>query len=73
MATLTGPVARRIAPLVASGRVPCASCGELIKSGEPWHLDHDDLDQSKYLGVSHVHYNCRTSAHRVERKVSLEW
>jgi hypothetical protein len=66
----TGHIARRrrLAPFVATGAVPCARCGELIERGEKWHLDHDDLDRSKYLGASHARCNCATSTHRAERE-----
>ena len=46
-------------PEVAAGTVRCARCGELIRSGEPWHLDHSD-DRRGYLGPSHA--SCNTSA-----------
>jgi hypothetical protein len=39
-------------PLVQAGQVSCARCGNPIKPGEPWHLDHDD-DRRRYLGPSH--------------------
>lgn len=37
---------------VAGGRVHCARCGQLIRGGQPWDLDHRD-DRSGYLGPSH--------------------
>ncbi|HEX7429712.1 MAG TPA: hypothetical protein VF328_23045, partial [Mycobacterium sp.] len=43
----------RIAPQVAAGQATCARCGQPIHPAERWHLDHHDLDRSRYLGVSH--------------------
>lgn len=40
------------APQVATGAVNCARCGEPIRPGQPWHLDHSD-NRSKYIGPSH--------------------
>jgi hypothetical protein len=45
---------------VQAGLINCARCGQRIKQGEPWHLDHDDTDRGKYLGPSHAF--CNTSA-----------
>lgn len=45
---------------VQAGLVDCARCGNRIKQGEPWHLDHNDADRGKYLGPSHAF--CNTSA-----------
>lgn len=50
---------RRWAPKVALGRVDCSRCGERIRPGEPWHLDHDSTDRSRYLGPSHESCNAR--------------
>jgi hypothetical protein len=60
-------------PLVASGCVRCARCGELIEPGEPWDLGHSDIDWSCYSGPEHSACNRATAAHRVERKVSRKW
>jgi hypothetical protein len=57
---------RMLAPIVAAGCVPCAGCGELIKPGEKWHLDHDDLDRTKYLGA------CRKCSPRAYPGACLE-
>jgi hypothetical protein len=37
--------------------LPCPRCGKAIRPGEPWDLDHDDRDRSKYLGPSHARCN----------------
>jgi hypothetical protein len=75
-----GPVHRalrkRLGPIVATGTVPCARCGELIKVGELWDLGHDDLDRRRYSGPEHARRNRQTSSHRVEREkriVSRDW
>lgn len=46
--------------LVSTGTVLCARCDLPISSTEPWHLDHDDNDRTRYLGPSHA--RCNTSA-----------
>ena len=77
MALVTLLLRKRFAPLVASGAMSCARCGELIRQGEKWCLDHDDLDRSRYIGVSHARCNYQTSTHRVQREqqriTSREW
>lgn len=55
-------------PKVARGDIACARCGNLIEPGEPWDLDHDDSDRTRYLGPSHASCNRATSAHRVARE-----
>jgi hypothetical protein len=64
-----GHVARRrqLAPLVATGKVACCRCGELIKPGEAWHLDHRD-DRRGYLGAAHATCNLRAAAHKTNSK-----
>jgi len=47
---------KRWAPLVAAGDVKCARCGQLIRPGEPWDLDHAD-DRKGYIGPSHAACN----------------
>ena len=41
---------KRWAAIVATGRVPCARCGRLIRPFEPFDLDHHDTDKARYLG-----------------------
>ena len=43
----------RWAPRVATGTVPCARCGLVISTAEPWDLGHDDADRSRYSGPEH--------------------
>jgi hypothetical protein len=62
-----------LVPLVASGSVRCARCGELIAPDEPWDLGHVDGDPTRYQGPEHRRCNRATAAHRVERKVSRQW
>ena len=50
---------RKVDPLVQTGTVPCARCGELIEKNEPWDLDHRD-DRRGYLGPSHARCNRST-------------
>jgi hypothetical protein len=49
---------RRLDPVVQTGTVPCVRCGELIKPGTPWQLDHRD-DGRGWLGPSHASCNAR--------------
>lgn len=49
------------APLVSTGRVNCARCGEPISPTEPWDLGHDDTDRTKYNGPEHAG-RCNRSA-----------
>ena len=49
---------KRLEPLVATGTVPCARCGELIGAHELWELDHRD-DGRGWLGPSHQRGNAR--------------
>lgn len=44
------------APRVATGTVACARCGQPIRPGQTWALDHSD-DRTHYLGPSHTHCN----------------
>jgi hypothetical protein len=36
---------------------PCARCGRPMSAEDELHLDHDDRDRSKYLGLSHAFCN----------------
>jgi hypothetical protein len=48
---------RVLAPIVASGLVDCARCGEPIEPGTPWDLGHDDYDRTRYSGPEHAACN----------------
>jgi hypothetical protein len=48
----------RLAPVVATGTVNCARCGEMIEPGAKWELDHKD-DGRGWLGPSHAKCNRR--------------
>jgi hypothetical protein len=64
---------RNLASFVGAGLEHCARCGERILPGEPWDLDHDDNDRSKYLGPSHRRCNRATAAGRHEPITSRIW
>jgi hypothetical protein len=49
---------RRLDPVVPTGTVPCARCGELIQPDTAWQLDHRD-DGRGWLGPSHRRCNAR--------------
>ncbi|UTI62235.1 hypothetical protein NBH00_12740 [Paraconexibacter antarcticus] len=55
---------RRWAREVEQGHVACARCRRLIQPGEPWDLDHDDQDRSRYIGPSHARCNRATAGRR---------
>ncbi|MFI7203312.1 hypothetical protein [Micromonospora aurantiaca (nom. illeg.)] len=48
-------------PIVATGTVPCARCGQLIPPGAPWDLGHDDHDRRRYSGPEHRRCNRATA------------
>ena len=56
------------APVVATGTVKCARCGRLIGAHEPWDLDHDDRDRTKYLGPSCAACNRRSGGRNVRHR-----
>ena len=56
------------APIVATGTVKCARCGQVIKAGARWDLDHDDHDRTKYLGPSHASCNRRSGGRNVRHR-----
>lgn len=43
----------RWSPVVAAGQAWCARCGQRIAPGQPWDLDHDDHDRTRYRGPAH--------------------
>ncbi len=51
-------IRRRLNPVVQTGTLNCARCGELIEPGTPWQLDHRD-DGRGWLGPSHQKCNSR--------------
>jgi hypothetical protein len=51
-------------PRVATGRVKCWRCGELISPATAWDLGHDDTDRTKYRGPEHANQCNRAAAGR---------
>jgi hypothetical protein len=51
--------ARQLAALV-DGVTPCARCFKPMWRMQQLHLDHDDRDRSRWLGLAHA--RCNTSA-----------
>lgn len=51
-------------PIVAAGAAGCSRCDRPILPGEPWHLDHDDVDRGQYRGPSHAHCNAAAGGRR---------
>ena len=49
---------RRLDPVVQTGTVTCARCGELIEPGSKWQLDHRNGGRG-WLGPSHQRCNAR--------------
>jgi hypothetical protein len=64
---------RWLAPLVASGGVACARCGELIRPDEPWDLGHSDWDRTRYSGPEHRRCNRAVVTHLKARTTSRDW
>jgi hypothetical protein len=54
----------RLAPVVATGTVECARCGDVIEPGTAWQLDHND-DGRGYRGPSHATCNARAGAEKL--------
>ncbi|TDH48507.1 hypothetical protein E2F47_23595 [Mycobacterium eburneum] len=55
------------APVVATGRVQCARCGQQIEHTDAWDLGHTS-DRSGYNGPEHEDCN-RSAARRVQSNV----
>jgi hypothetical protein len=49
--------ARLIAELKANPGLPCSRCHKPMYAEQKLHLDHDDVDRSKYRGLSHARCN----------------
>jgi hypothetical protein len=65
---------RRLAPIVATGEVCCARCGQRILAGEPWDLGHVDGDRTRYAGPEHRRCNRATALHVARaRRTSRSW
>lgn len=48
---------------VQTGTTRCCLCGELIRPGAPWHLDHTP-DRQGYRGAAHASCNSSDGAKR---------
>jgi hypothetical protein len=59
-------------PIVATGRVTCPRCGELIRPGSPWDLGHSD-DRTRYSGPEHAACNRGATARFRLRRTSRRW
>jgi hypothetical protein len=59
-----------VAVAVERGDAVCARCGEPIRPGESWDLDHAEGDGNGYLGPSHA--ACNRAAPRI-RENGLVW
>jgi hypothetical protein len=57
---------RQLEPLVRSGALNCARCGQRIQRHEQWQLGHSD-NRDGYLGASHASCNARAGAHKANR------
>ena len=66
---------------VKAGLEHCRRCGRWIAPDAKWHLDHDDVDKSVYLGPSHARCNeaaggrrrARLAGQRVRRVARAGW
>lgn len=61
-------IRKHLAPHVAAGLFNCARCQEPINPGEPWDLDHNDEDRSKYNGPTHSRCNRATAGRGRSRR-----
>ncbi len=61
---------RRWAPLVATGHIRCALCGQPIRPGAPWHLAHADRPDAHRLGLysGPAHAACNNATNRRQRR-----
>lgn len=55
------------APRVATGRIRCWRCGQLIPARAEWHLGHDDHDRRITRGPEHALCNLRAAAAKGNR------
>ena len=53
---------RRLAPYVHAGMFDCARCGEQIRAGQAWDLDHVDDAHAVELGRAPAHADCNRQA-----------
>lgn len=51
---------RELAPLVDAGMMRCGRCGDRIRPGTPWQLDHLDHPLAHQLGL----YRANPASHR---------
>lgn len=58
----------RWAAVLAARPWPCSRCGELITTGQAWHLDHDDDDRTTYRGPAHTLCNLKAAGQAAHRK-----
>lgn len=56
----------QLAPAVATGNIACARCGNLIRPGQAWDLDHTD-DRTGLLGPSHRSCNRAAGADKMNK------
>jgi hypothetical protein len=63
---------RALAPRVATGRVACWRCGELIQAWQEWHLGHDDDDRRVWRGPEHRYCNLSANAIRTNARIAWE-
>jgi hypothetical protein len=52
------------AKTVNAGLANCTRCGLPIAPSAPWHLDHSDVDRSRYIGVAHATCNLKAAAQK---------
>jgi hypothetical protein len=52
----------RWAKIVKAGTASCTRCGQPVLPSQRWHLDHSDVDRSRYIGVAHAICNVVAAA-----------
>lgn len=59
--------------LASEGQLPCARCHKPVLPTDEWELDHDDIDRTRYIGVSHKLCNRQAGGEKSQRMRVKTW